>query len=441
MGREKRHYDRILKKITQQSWTIAAIITTLCVIAGCSKEENADRCRVSVSIDTGTYTCKSIDPEESKVTDISIMVFDEYGRAEATAWITGNTSRPYSMTLTSGRKYRFVACVNFGYRINLDHASALTGIKYHMAYPDEYRNGIPMYADTGYILVKDACMVHMKLTRLMSKISIRIDRNRLSEDVRMRVVGARVGNCPKVTHVFKSNSASSSDDCFASGFNKSEDDCGALNRMESIGISYPISLYMLENMQGAFSDAPISKDSEKVFATYDPRRETCSYIELDIDYISPTTVSSNGPLQYRFYLGENLNDLNVERNCHYLITISPEDDGLKEDSWRVDKSGLTQTAGQFFSYYPESYIRGNIGDKIHIGCIFTPEDAPFDVGMEYMENDKKEGIYDYTIDEDGHGAVLTLTGPGSGLIYMSAGAPVNESALWFIEVNLPQDGF
>ena len=315
MGREKRHYDRILKKITQRSWTIAAIITTLCVIAGCSKEENADRCRVSVSIDTGTYTCKSIDPEESKVTDISIMVFDEYGRAEATAWLTGNTSRPYSMTLTSGRKYRFVACVNFGYRINLDHASALTGIKYHMAYPDEYRNGIPMYADTGYILVKDACMVHMKLTRLMSKISIRIDRNRLSEDVRMRVVGARVGNCPKVTHVFKSNSASSSDDCFASGFNKSEDDCGALNRMESIGISYPISLYMLENMQGAFSDAPISKDSEKVFATYDPRRETCSYIELDIDYISPTTVSSNGPLQYRFYLGENLNNLNVAGTC------------------------------------------------------------------------------------------------------------------------------
>jgi hypothetical protein len=54
-----------------------------------------------------------------------------------------------------------------------------------------------------------------------------------------------------------------------------------------------------------------------------------------------------------------------------------------------------------------------------------------------MENDKKEGIYDYVIDDDRHGAVITLTGPGSGLIYMSAGYPVNESALWFIEVNQP----
>ena len=54
-----------------------------------------------------------------------------------------------------------------------------------------------------------------------------------------------------------------------------------------------------------------------------------------------------------------------------------------------------------------------------------------------MMDDKKEGIYDFEIDEDGHGAVLTLTGPGRGLIYMEAGEPVNEAAMWIIEVNLP----
>ena len=177
-----------------------------------------------------------------------------------------------------------------------------------------------------------------------------------------------------------------------------------------------------------------------MFDIYDPRRETCSYIEVDIYYLSPQTASTTDYLKYRFYLGEGLNDLNVLRNCHYQITISPEDDGLKDNGWRVDKEGLTYSQPTYFSYYPDSYIRGNIGDKIHIGCTFTPSDAPFDVGLEYMENDKKSGIYDYVLDNDGHGAVLTLTGPGSGLIYMSAGPPVNESALWFIEVNLPQDG-
>jgi hypothetical protein len=54
-----------------------------------------------------------------------------------------------------------------------------------------------------------------------------------------------------------------------------------------------------------------------------------------------------------------------------------------------------------------------------------------------MEDDKAKGIYDYILDEDRHGAVLTLTGPGRGLIYMEAGEPVNDAALFIIEVNQP----
>ena len=67
----------------------------------------------------------------------------------------------------------------------------------------------------------------------------------------------------------------------------------------------------------------------------------------------------------------------------------------------------------------------------------TPSSAPFDIGIEYLEADKSEGIYDYEIDTDGHGVTLTLTGPGRGLIYMEAGSPINEAALFMIEVNLP----
>ena len=88
--------------------------------------------------------------------------------------------------------------------------------------------------------------------------------------------------------------------------------------------------------------------------------------------------------------------------------------------------------------FPGDYITGDIGDKIHIGCSLTPSGAPFDAGVEYMEADKAEGIYDYKIDPDGHGATLTLTGPGRGLIYMEAGAPVNDAALFVIEVNRPE---
>ena len=72
-----------------------------------------------------------------------------------------------------------------------------------------------------------------------------------------------------------------------------------------------------------------------------------------------------------------------------------------------------------------------------MGCILTPVETPFDIGISYMEEDKAEGIYDYEIDPDGHGVTLTLTGPGRGLIYMKADEPINASALFVIEVNKP----
>jgi hypothetical protein len=201
-------------------------------------------------------------------------------------------------------------------------------------------------------------------------------------------------------------------------------------------ISGEVSLYMLENMQGELVPT-IGSDSEKVFPPDDPRNGICSFIELEMEYMSESKYSSTKNLIYRFYLGDSRNNLDVERNCHYKITVRPEDDGLGDDGWRVDKSGLTDRSETAFAAYPQSYIRGDIGDKVHIWCEFSPEWAPFDVGLEYMQDDKSEGIYDYEIDADGHGATLTLTGPGTGLIYMEAGDPINDAALFIIEVNLP----
>ena len=428
-------------KILTRLWQSLMFACTTFCLCGCNgMPDNQDiSATVSVIFEPSRLTHKSIDPEEDMISDMNLLVFDEYGRLEENIWVVADGKRQCDLTLTTGKPYRFVACINFGYKVEVADSHELDNLRYHIAYPDEYKDGIPMYADTGYIIVRNGQEVFMKLIRLMSKISIRINRNYLSEGVEMSITGIRIGNCPRYITVFSESHVKGSDDCFPLGFSKTGEQCSALNRIESYGLSYPISLYMLENIQGKFSDTPLQEDSDKVFDPYDPRKEICSYIELDIDYISPDKASTNGQLKYRFYLGENRNDLSVERNCHYRITVCPEDDGLSDDGWRVDKDAITSTGPITFSYYPDSYIRGNIGDKIHLGCSFTPKDAPFDVGLEYMENDKRDGIYDYVLDEDGHGAMLTLTGPGSGLIYMSAGPPVNEAALWYIEVNQPEN--
>lgn len=389
---------------------------------------------VEILLYTASMETKSELPDEEKISDVNLLIFDSYGRAEYRTY--SSQGYEFHVSLLKGERYTVYALVNFGYEISADSEDMLKKTEYHLIYPDEYRNGIPMYASAEITVGQDHKII-LEPIRLMSKISLKVDRSQLTEGIRMDVRSVRIGNCPKRVKVFESSRTESEDDCFATGFYHNASACSPLNEANAAHVSDEISMYMLENMQGAFSDKEIDSDEQKIFDEYDIRSRTCSYIEIEMDYSSDEWISIDKPLTYRFYLGDNMNNLDIERNCHYHITVCPEKDGLGGDGWRVDKTGLEYTGEIYFEKYPSGYIRGNIGDKIHLGCIVKPSFAPFDVGRPYLEADRAEGIYDYKIDSDGFGVTLTLTGPGSGLIYMEAGDPVNEAALFIIEVNQP----
>lgn len=423
------------KRLVRCTILIAAI-----ALSGCMRNlEEGARTEVIVDFANIDFHTKALDPDEEKIHDVSILVYDSNGFLEESIWYLGNDiSKGIRFNLLSDKEYRFLACANFGYRISSSSIDEILDHRFYLAYPDEYQNGIPMTADTGLIRIGNGTRISLKLIRLMSKISLRLDRNDLNEDVEMIVRSVKIGNCPKSVKSFGNSRINGHEECFSVGFLRNADECRPLNEMAQSGISKEISVYMLENLQGKFSEADIKEDSEKIINAYNPRTEVCSYIEVSMDYLSKDWKSVGSGLIYRFYLGEDRNNLDIERNCHYRITIRPENDGLSEDSWRVDKSDIEPREPVSFSYWPDGYIRGDIGEQVHIGCSFTPSDAPFDIGLEYMMDDKAAGIYDYMIDEDGHGATLTFTGPGTGLIYMEVGEPVNEAALWVIEVNQPK---
>lgn len=412
---------------------VSAVIGT----AACSMHETEeDSVTCTICLTGGSMATRSADPDESLITDISLMVFDEHGDAEECVWLPRGQDR-HRMRLVKGKRYTICACANFGYQVYADNISELDEITFHLAYPDEYREGIPMYARTETTVTADG-EIRVMLERLMSKISIRMDRSRLSEGVKMDVRSALIGNCPRAAKVFSDNKVADEDGCFPFGFYRNELQTALLNYDTGDGLSREVSLYMLENMQGRMP-SHIEDDSDKILDSDGLPGRTSSYIELELDYTSDLYVSGSGSLIYRFYLGEDRNSLDVRRNTHYHITVTPEDDGLSEDSWRVDRSALTYIGPTSITQYPSSYIEGEIGDRIHIWCDVVPEEAPFDVGLKYMEDDHRTGIYDYEIDPDGHGATLTLTGPGAGLIYMEAGPPVNDAALFYIIVNMPEE--
>lgn len=417
---------------------IFCIVLSALLATGCAwtdmPEEKKVLCRIAVN--DGDYASKAMDPDEERISDVSIMIFDERGDAEECLWLQ-NGQKTAEVSLVVGKRYSFRACANFGYRTYADHIDELDETIYYMAYPDEYSQGMPMYAEIDNIRIGEDASVELKLQRLMAKISLRMDRRRLSDGVEMNVLGVRIGNCPKSVKVFGKNTVSSHDQCFGMGFSRDDVQTAILNTIRQDDISGTVTLYMLENMQGDI-EGSIDSDAEKVFGEQDHRRDICSYIEMDIEYLSHEKYSER-PLVYRFYLGDSRTNLDVERNCHYMITVCPEDDGLKGDGWRVDKSGISDLGPTYIKPYPSQYVRGKIGDKVHIGCKVSPQNTPFDVGEDYMKDDNKTGIYDYEIDPDGHGAVLTLTGPGRGWIYMEAGAPVDRGVLFVIEVDLPTD--
>lgn len=414
------------------------ILTLACLLAGCSEKYVEDAYgKVTISLAGYDYVSKALMPDEERISDVSILAYDRHGVLEESLWVQDCKTDMYEMNLLSDKEYRFCVCANFGYPVRCRSISELEEHRYHMTYPDEFPVGIPMTADSGLIRIGKDTELALRLKRLMAKVSLRMDRRNLSEDVEIKVRSVKVCNCPKSVLAFGESRIEDHDGCFSTGFFLGAEECAPLNELAEKGISKVVSVYVLENLQGRLNELDISNDSEKVFDPDDPRKDICSYLEIGMDYKSRDMKSKGDGLVYRFYLGEDRNSLDLERNCHYRITVCPEDDGLKGEGWRVDKEDIVPVEPVSFRSWPESYIRGDIGDRIHIGCTFTPSYAPFDIGLEYMMDDRKAGIYNFEIDEDGHGAILTLTGPGRGLIYMEAGEPVNEAAMWIIEVNLP----
>lgn len=371
---------------------------------------------------------------EDMIENVSLLVFNDDGLAERCIYKEDSSSE-IEVDLLLGRTYSFYALANFGHQVSADHISEMDELTYHLEDPMEAGAKDILCGCIKDVTITEAMSVTIDLKRLTAWLSIEMDRSRLADDIELEVRSVSIGNCPKQVRVFEDNKVVSEDECWGKGYSLIGPEVSALNVENDSGRSGKVSLFMLENMQGDISDMKMDSDRDKVFKEWDQRSRTCSYIEIQMDYLSHRHFSSEGPLIYRFYLGDGLSNLDVERNCHYSITICPEDDGLSEDSWRVDKTNIHEFGPAGFASFPESYIRGDIGDTLHLYCEFYPPYAPFEIDMEELEYDRKNGVYDYIIDEDGHGVRLILTGPGTGIVYMEAGEPVNEAAMWVVEVN------
>ncbi len=395
----------------------------LCLLAGttaCRKDTDTAR-QLDIRWDAGVLLTRSASPDEERISDLNLFVFSEDGGLEDHLFLdartlarTGSSCR---ISLPQGLPYSLYACVNFGYRIpGISRRDDLLAYRYHMAYPDEYSRGIPM---SGVAEIDgETTFVTIPLERMMSKVSVRIDRRALAEDVRFSVRSMILCNAPRSAAAFGPSKAAGSLDVFSRGFERAGVQADDLNREIAAGISREVSVYMLENLQGETPQQP-------------------TYLEMAIEYQSGAYHSKPGEyLLYRFYLSDGDGVCDVQRNFHYRYTVRPEGNGLlTEDNWRVDRTGLAAYGPATLTLHPAEYIEGMPGEEIHVWAEVNPPDGWFDIGREELEEDRIRGIYDYRIDEDGHGVRLTLRNPGTGIVYFEAGRPVSDAAMAVIVVN------
>ena len=375
---------------------------------------------------------RSTPPDEWLVSDINLLIYNEEGLLEERRYYparsfsaTGGAVRLRTSLLTEAAYDIFIAA-NIGYALPALGREEVESYRYHMAYPDEYSRGMPMCARLDGFVSHGEPSVTVPLIRAMARIDLRLDRSKLDSDVSFQVTAVTIGNGPSSVCLFGDSRAESASQVFAGGYTLNDRQVQPLNTDQTIGVSKPVSLYLLENLQGDLLDT--EDEREKTFSE-GRYPQVCSYLEIKGSYHSNAWHTRPGEtVSYRFYLGDGPGNFDIYRNTACEVTVCLEGDGLSEEGWRVDKGELVSETS--FDLHPAAYNECQPGDDYRIWCDVFPEDTPFEIDPVAWDDDEGvHNLYTYDIDPDGHGITLHTRKGGSALVYFKAGPPVNRDTL------------
>ena len=324
------------------------LLLLLVVLGACTREQEPLVSLALILNPQGSFATRAGDPDDTRISDYNLYIFNAFGVLEERVFVPYRSLKlvngkvQYSTTLLRDVPYTILAAANLGYELPFRTLEEAREYRYHMAYPDEFTQGIPMAAVAENVTLGDDGVLEVPLERLMARIELSIDRSQLQADIQFKVTDVRVGACPSSVQLMGPSKVRGPQETFNLGYGKTGSQVSALNEGSGAGLSRSVNVYLLENCQGDLLNSVLT-DSGKVFAdgTY---QDVCSYIEIKAEYHSPTRHTRAGDrIIYRFYLGENLNNFDVVRNTWYRITVCPKGNGLGEDSWRVNKEALTDS--------------------------------------------------------------------------------------------------
>lgn len=447
-----------LAKVLVEGACLAALLTIVgacCRVTsdfGCSGD---GMCEVTICASCLECESKAAEPQEDRIFNANLYIYDANGLLEThvyqefpgsnagggggTGGSSGGGAGSVSMKVRTviGRRCNVYLIANAGYLMPDFSFQDIKQLRWHMAYPDDYARGMIMAGMLENIIIGSSTL-EVALERVMAKLSLRMDRSLLTEDVEMSVRQVRVGNCPRSAMLFGESGVSMTGDVFNIGFMREGRQAMMLDTRDARGLSSEISLYMLENIP-----QPDLVGGQKV-----PNRDLASYVEIQMDYLSDRYFTDSGQsLVYRFFIRDGSDggngddggddagraggeegaeadaaDAAVRRNCHYHVTVRPHADGLGcDDTWRVDKSGLSEYSGKPYLklvpsgttvdgvFYANYYTMGTDG-TMHFRVNRYPPSMRISLREDLVEDELVEGRAVYMLDSDNMGFTVKAMG-------------------------------
>lgn len=274
--------------------------------------------------------------DEDAISDINLFFYDINGMLAFSEYVE-HPGRKIEAQIYADREYSLYAVANVGSLIEDQKVMTERGLlalaleisdKRDIVNPD---GTLPMSARLPLQQISKGESLELPLVRMVSRFRLIVDTSSLESDLdKFEIKRVTLKNLNKKVFYFERSRAASEEDLL---------DAGESYRGEDL---YPIfttgvDFYLLENAQG---DLLSGNTTEQGHVPPDDFAGLCTYVEIVVDYRSSSHYDEN--LIYRYYLhdGSKLDNFDVLRNTMYLCTTHFTGDGISENSWRVDLSGM-----------------------------------------------------------------------------------------------------
>lgn len=276
-----------------------------------------------------TKTVFSASDIETRKTSVTLAAY-RAGTLYKSGYFTSNLSAMH-LELIDGETYNIYAFVNMGNIASSlpSSESVLSSVSYSIpAWQTVNNTGLPMTGCLSSFTVGSSnASGTVPVTRRFARVTAYLSCTWPGANITGAVVGNMNGRIPLVGAAAMSGSGDA--------LSWSDSDTGS-------GSSATMVFYVPENMQGTVSGITASHDKSHEFnATVAANQSKLTYLEVTVNGLSSSSAMYGGNVTYRSYLGANATtNFDIAGNTAYTWTITYSEDGLAQDTWKVDTDRL-----------------------------------------------------------------------------------------------------